>query len=150
MIKTLVLLGTGAALAALGLTSPIGPSSAPTAECAGAGDFTYVEARDTTVWGGACHVSGEAACFGRRAACAFDFGDARVVLSVLGDRNLQGQDVFRAGGAAQMKVEAWVDGADPEAALALAYAQIPDLPAPVQVHRAPVAFAVDGEGFSVR
>ncbi|MEL6713144.1 MAG: hypothetical protein AAFP86_05185 [Planctomycetota bacterium] len=152
MIKTIALLASGAAgagFAAFGL-APSLVCCERAQDCAAAGTFTYVEARDTTVWGGACHVSGDAACYGRRAACAFDFGDARVVLSVVGDRNLQGQDVFRAGGAAEVQVEAWVDADDTGAALARAYTAAPDLPAPLEVHGGPIEFTVDGEAFLVR
>ncbi len=49
----------------------------------------YVEARDCTVFGGACHVNGEVTGQGRSALLAWNFGAAgRVVAAVESDENL--------------------------------------------------------------
>ncbi len=60
----------------------------------------YLEARDATVWGGACHISSQAATQGRRAAMGWaftggshagvDLAGTQVVAVLEGSSNLQG------------------------------------------------------------
>jgi len=116
------------------------------------GAVLYVEARDATVWGGACHVSAQAASGGSRAACAWAFEDARVVLAVEGSHNLQGHEVFNSGEAPEVRVAAWVDAPDDaaaEAALERALRSAQGLPAPSSVERAAVAVSAAEGGFEV-
>lgn len=113
------------------------------------GSFTYIEARDVTVWGGACHISSEAASGGQHALSAWDFGESRVVLAVQGDRNLQGQEVFNAGGAPELRVVAWVDADDTQGALARALELAPQLPAPTVIHACPISMSTDGDRFAL-
>lgn len=113
---------------------------------------SYLEARDITVWGGACHISGQAAGGGKHAVCAWDFGDARVVLTVQGDRNLQGHAVFNNREYAEITTEAWTDvaeGSERDAIVARAMALAPDLPAPRHVTTTAVTFEREGEAFEL-
>lgn len=161
-IATIALASGAAAAAGLVGTNPFDCSECCGEASAAAAGFApgpaegsallYVEARDATVWGGACHVSAQVANGGSRAACAWAFEDARVVLAVEGSHNLQGHDVFNSGEAPDVRVAAWVDAPDDaaaEAALARALRSAPGLPAPSSVERAAVTVSADGNGFEV-
>lgn len=128
-------------------------ASSPSASASAAdAPLLYVEARDATVWGGACHVSAQKDTGGARAACGWAFEDARVVLAVEGTHNLQGHDVFNTGEAPDVRVAAWVDAPDDaaaEAALARALRLAPGLPAPASVERAAVTVAAGDGGFEI-
>jgi len=104
------------------------PVASPAASPAG----IYLEARDATVWGGACHISSEAATGGRRAALGWSFtggshggvdlAGARVVAVVEGSANLQGAEVFGTDELPEIRSQLWIDApgaAVRDAALAL-------------------------------
>lgn len=93
----LVLAGVALAGGALGLgrralsvvASAATGAAAGAAQPASAALAEYVEARDCTVFGGACHVNGEVSGQGRSALAAWNFGAAgRVVAAVESDENL--------------------------------------------------------------
>lgn len=113
---------------------------------------TYVEARDATVWGGACHVSAESA--GGASAVmgwSFDAADVRVAAALEGTGNLQAHDVFGVGEPADRRVELWVDAPSDEAAKAAVerVRSLSDLGALIAVHRAPVTLFRDGDRFEL-
>ena len=93
---------------------------------AGAPAGLYVEARDATVWGGACHISAQADNGGSHAAMgwAFEAGAAagvslsgvKVIAVLEGSSNLAADEVFRAGERAQRRSAVWVDAPTQEAA----------------------------------
>lgn len=82
----------------------------------------YVEARDATVWGGACHISGEAGAHGSKAIAAWSFESGshdgvdltgvRVVAAVQGDVNLQANEVFQSMSAPTVTSRLWIDAPD--------------------------------------
>ena len=79
----------------------------------------YVEARDATVWGGACHISSEAVSGGRRAALGWafsagnhggvDLAGTHVVAVLEGTHNLQGSQVFGTEEVPEIRSHVWVD-----------------------------------------
>jgi len=86
----------------------------------------YLEVRNATVWGGACHIGSEAVSQGTYAAAGWSFdggahggvdlSGVRVVSVVQGTSNLQADEVFRAGGAPEVRASIWVDAPDERAA----------------------------------
>jgi hypothetical protein len=86
----------------------------------------YLEVRNATVWGGACHIGSEAVSQGTYAAAGWafeggahdgvDLAGVRVVSVVEGTSNLQAEDVFRAGGPPELRASIWVDAPDERAA----------------------------------
>ena len=116
----------------------------------GGGD--YVEARNATVWGGACHISSQRDGFGRHAVLAWNFdGGVRVVAALEGSTNLEAHEVFRFGEAPERTSELWIDAENDAAAdAAVAHVrELSDLGDVVAVHRAPVTFERDGDQFRV-
>lgn len=101
--------------------------SAPRSE-AGAPAGVYLEVRNATVWGGACHIGSEAVSQGTYAAAGWSFeggshggvdlAGVRVVSVVEGSSNLQSEAVFRAGGVPKVRACVWVDAPDEGAAQA--------------------------------
>ncbi len=93
------------------LSEPTSPKAAPSG--------LYLEARDATVWGGACHISAQADTLGKHAVCgwAFEAGShagvdltgVRVVAAVQGERNLQAHRLFRVGEAPRVTSIVWID-----------------------------------------
>jgi len=121
----------------------------------------YVEVRNATVWGGACHIGSEAVSQGELAASgwAFDGGEAggvglagvRVVAVLEGSSNLQAEEVFRAGAEPAIRSRLWVDapsGAAADAAVALVRSRV-DLGAVTVVRRAGLTVARAGDRFTM-
>jgi hypothetical protein len=101
------------AIAALLLTSTMAPLSAGPASLQG----TYVEARTSEVFAGACVINGEAATTGREALLAWNVGNGRfngvpldglsVVAAVSGDANLSVHEI--GGDVAHTRTALFVD-----------------------------------------
>lgn len=119
----------------------------------------YLEVRNATVWGGACHIGSEAVSQGSMAAAGWAFeggrhagvplGGVRVVAVLQGTANLQGKQVFRAGSEARVRSALWVDApgdAAATAAVELVRARL-DLGELVEVHRGPVTVARSADRF---
>lgn len=93
----------------------------------------YLEVRNATVWGGACHIGSEAVSQGTHAVMgwAFEAGShggvnlegTRVIAAIQGQRNLQGDDVFGLDAAENpVRATLWVDAPNaPARAAALGY-----------------------------
>lgn len=115
-----------------------GPSCAAEAAPAGV-TAEYLEARDCTVFGGACHINGESPTQGRSALAAWRFaGGGKLAAAIESDTNLG------AGGARRAVL--FVDGASAdEVALAVAGAGLEVLAR----HTVPVAWQRDGDAFHV-
>ena len=134
-------LATAAAAANAALIS----DAAPTAPSG-----VYLEARDATVWGGACHISSEAMSGGRRAALGWSFtggshggvdlAGTQVVAVLEGSSNLQGDEVFGTGVMPKVSSQIWIDAPSDlvrDAAIAVV-TQIADLGSVLDVHLAEV------------
>ncbi|QDV07531.1 hypothetical protein Poly30_30570 [Planctomycetes bacterium Poly30] len=119
----------------------------------------YLEARDATVWGGACHISSEAVSGGRRAALGWSFtggshdgvdlAGTQVVAVLEGSCNLQGGEVFATGEKAEVSSQIWVDAPSElvrNAALAFV-TQIADLGSILDVHLAEVTVDYENDQF---
>lgn len=86
----------------------------------------YVEARDATVWGGACHVSAQAETGGACAALGWSFeggawsgvslAGVRAAAAVEGADNLSEHEAFHGGDAAARRALLWIDAPTDEAA----------------------------------
>ncbi|MEM8709503.1 MAG: hypothetical protein AAGG01_01010 [Planctomycetota bacterium] len=119
----------------------------------------YLEARDATVWGGACHISSEAESAGRRAALGWSFTDGRhagvalagtrVVAVVEGTCNLQGAEVFGTNETPVITSEVWIDAPSAAArSAALAYVQgATDLGEVHAVHASEVTLDYEADRF---
>jgi hypothetical protein len=108
------------------VSSALGGSCPPAAGDAqplpGAPVGVYLEVRNATVWGGACHIGSEAVSQGTYAAAGWafeggahdgaDLTGVRVVSLVEGTSNLQAEHVFRAGGVPEIRSAIWVDAPD--------------------------------------
>ena len=161
MIKTLLLgaLTAGGALLAAGEAA--GPHPAPDSFSDTAPEGLYVEARDATVWGGACHISSEAESGGRRAALSWTFSGGTqggvdltgvsVVALVEGTKNLQGDAVFANGEVPEVSSEIWVDASSQEELVAAVdyVRSAASLGVTVAVHEGDIAVSRDGDAFSV-
>ena len=130
-----------------GCEAPAG-AAAPLEDGALVGD--YLEVRNATVFGGACHINAEVLGQGQRALLAWSFdggtlADVRVCAAVEGEANL-------AKGAERRSV-LWVDAPDDEARAAAAYAiqgtQREALGEVLEVHVADIAFARQEDGHAV-
>lgn len=151
--------GLGWNVAGFGECSDVGSTGARCCACPceevavpeiGAGD--YVEARNATVWGGACHISSQRDGFGQHAVLAWSFDSGvRVVAALEGTANLEAHEVFRTGEAPDRVSEIWVDApSDAAAEAAVAHVRsISDLGENAGTHRAPVVFERDGDAFRV-
>lgn len=119
----------------------------------------YVEARDATVWGGACHISSEAVSAGRRAALGWSFtggshggvdlAGTQVVAVLEGSCNLQGAEVFGTDEEPEISSHIWVDAPSElvrEAALAF-IEEIADLGSVLQVTLANVTVDLQDDLF---
>lgn len=144
----------GSALLGQGDTAPAGAIAAP-----GEPSGIYVEVRNATVWGGACHIGSEAVSQGTYAASgwAFDGGShdgvdlagVRLVAMVQGSSNLQAEEVFRAGVLPTVRSAIWVDASSEraaEAAVELVRGRV-DLGTVTSISRAPVLVARSGDVF---
>ncbi len=122
----------------------------------------YLEARNATVWGGACHIGSEAVSQGTYAAAGWSFeggahGGAdltgvRVVSVVEGTSNLQAEHVFRAGGVPEIRSAIWVDAPDQrtaDAAVAHVLTRM-DHGTVLSVERASLAVEQAGDAFQLR
>lgn len=121
----------------------------------------YLEVRNATVWGGACHIGSEAVSQGTFAAAGWgfeggahdgvDLAGVRVVSVVEGTSNLQAEDVFRAGGAPEVFSAIWVDAPDQrtaDAAVAHVLARM-EHGTVRSVERATLTVERDGDAFLV-
>lgn len=119
----------------------------------------YLEARDATVWGGACHISSEAMSGGRRAALGWSFtggshggvnlAGTQVVAVLEGSSNLQGAEVFGIGETPKVSSQIWIDAPSDlvrEAAIAFV-TQIADLGSILDVHLAEVTVDYEDDQF---
>lgn len=125
----------------------------------------YVEARDATVWGGACHVSAQARTGGAHAVMgwAFETGvhagvelsGVRVVAALEGAGNLAAAEVFNLGESAARHAALWIDApGEQEARAAEEYVRslgvlgevVSVSLGPVEVERAGDAFRVGVQG----
>ncbi|MEC8510682.1 MAG: DUF1326 domain-containing protein [Planctomycetota bacterium] len=121
----------------------------------------YVEARDATVWGGACHVSSEARTGGSHAVMGWafesgahagvDLSGVRVAAALEGAGNLAAGEVFNLGESASRRAALWIDApADAQADAAEAYIRsLGVLGEVVTVARGPVEIGADGDAFLV-
>lgn len=88
----------------------------------------YLEARDATVWGGACHISAEADNGGSNAVLGWSFesgisggvelAGVKVIAALEGSSNLAAHEVFQSGEPAQRRSVIWIDAPSEEAATA--------------------------------
>lgn len=88
----------------------------------------YLEARDATVWGGACHISAQADNGGSHAVMGWSFesgvsggvelAGVKVIAALEGSGNLAAHEVFRSGDAAERRSVVWIDAPTEEAASA--------------------------------
>lgn len=119
----------------------------------------YVEARDATVWGGACHISSEAVSAGRRAALGWSFtggshagiglAGTQVVAVLEGSSNLQGPEVFGGDEEPTISSHVWIDAPSAqvrEAALAF-IAEVADLGSVLEVNQAKVTVEFEDDLF---
>jgi hypothetical protein len=104
----------------------------------------YLDARDCTVFGGACHINGEAHAQGRSALAAWrlDTG-GKVLAAVEGDTNLGPPS---GAPAARRRAVLYVDGVEDTVALRLAASA--DLEV-LAVHPAPISWRRSGDEFHV-
>ncbi len=121
----------------------------------------YVEARDATVWGGACHVSAQARTGGAHAVMgwAFEAGGhagvglsgVRVAAALEGAGNLGAGEVFNLGESASRRAALWIDApGEQEARAAEAYVRaLGVLGEVVSVSRGPVQIELIGDAFRV-
>ena len=119
----------------------------------------YIEARDATVWGGACHISSEAGSGGRRAALGWSFtggshggvnlAGTEIVAVLEGSCNLQGAEVFGTDELPSISSHIWVDAPSALArAAALAFIdEVTDLGAVIEVSQAELTVDFEGELF---
>lgn len=125
---------------------PCAAECADGAPSAAAGALTgdYLDARDCTVFGGACHVNGEVEAQGRSALVAWrlDAGGS-VVAAVVGDRNLGRPD---GGPAARRRAVLFVDGVDEAVVSRLAESAGLEV---VARHAQPVTWLRDGDHFQI-
>lgn len=102
-----IVLGVGAFAAATSITYGPERSADDLERMSG----EYIEARDATVWGGACHISSQAASSGAHLVQAWSFDDgARAVLVTEGEANLDAHRVFHEGEAAPRRALLVADG----------------------------------------
>ena len=144
-------------LAALAVTVSI--SVAPAQAAVAAEDLPlptghYIEARDATVWGGACHISGQADSAGAHLIQAWSFDDGvRAVLVTEGTANLDAHRVFHGGEAAPRRAIFIVDGESTQVrervAGLLGLDQAQAL-AGAELRQQPILFRRDGDEFAVR
>lgn len=121
----------------------------------------YLEARDATVWGGACHVSSQARTGGAHAVLGWafeggahegvDLAGVTAVAALEGSTNLQGADVFRAGEAASRRAVLWIDAPTDAAADAARghLASLGVLGDVAAAHRAEARVILDGDAFTL-
>ena len=121
----------------------------------------YVEARDATVWGGACHVSAQARTGGAHALMgwAFETGaqagvglaGVRVAAALEGAGNLAAGEVFNLGESAARRAALWIDApGELEARAAEEYVRaLGVLGEVVSVTRGPVEIELEGDAFRV-
>lgn len=129
--------------------------------CDAAPSGLYLEARNATVWGGACHIGSQAVSQGAHAVqgWAFDAGSeggvdlagVRVAVAVEGTANLQGDEVFRTGEVADRRSVVWVDAPNAEARdAAVAHVRrAARLGAVLDVVEADVSVTRDGDAFAI-
>ncbi|MDG1983731.1 MAG: hypothetical protein P8M11_04130 [Planctomycetota bacterium] len=153
--------GGGSVVASEG-APPAGRALQGAAPCAEPPTGLYLEVRNATVWGGACHIGSEAVSQGTYAAAgwAFDGGShqgvslmgVRVVSVIQGSSNLQAEEVFRAGGVPSVRSVLWVDAPDQraaDAAVAHVRGQL-ELGTLVAVERSSVQVTRVGDAFELR
>lgn len=142
-----ILVGACALVAARSITS------APTTPSDDMVTGAYIEARDATVWGGACHISAQADSSGSHLVQAWAFdGGSRAVLFTEGESNLDAHRVFHSGEAAPRRALLVVDG-DPSAVKG----HLAGLLEPVQaealrgalVRERPISFQLEGDDFAI-
>lgn len=139
----------------------VGPSCTPEVAASVAPSGVYVEARDATVWGGACHVSSEARTGGSHAVIGWafesgvhagvDLSGIRVAAAIQGAGNLAACEVFNLGEPAPRVAAIWIDapGQD-EADAAEEYLRSLDVLGEVSsVARGVVELVVAGDTFRV-
>lgn len=144
------------------LSGLFGSSAACTDEVQGAAPSgVYLEARDATVWGGACHVSAQARTGGAHAAMgwAFEAGGhagveltgVRVAAALQGEGNLAASEVFNVGEAAPRRAALWIDApSDDQAAAAESYIRsLGVLGEVTDVTRGDVVVALEGDSFRI-
>lgn len=142
------------AVAAAAVAGPLAPRAAGPVGI-------YVEARDATVWGGACHISSEAESAGKRAALGWSFtagshggvdlAGTQVVAVVEGSCNLQGAEVFGTSETPEITSEIWVDAPSAlarEAAIAYV-SEVTDLGAVGSVHATQVTLHYGADCFEM-
>lgn len=153
------LVGTGACPCPCDLIAGAGPGIESAAHASPAG--LYVEARDATVWGGACHVSAQARTGGAHAVMgwAFETGahagvglsGVRVVAALEGAGNLAAAEVFNLGESTARRAALWIDApGEHEARAAEEYLRsLGVLGQVMSVSRGPVEVSRDGDAFRV-
>ncbi len=151
------LVGTGVCPCPCDMIAAVGIENAVDASPAG----LYVEARDATVWGGACHVSAQARTGGAHAVMgwAFETGahvgvglaGVRVAAALEGAGNLAAAEVFNLGESAARRAALWIDApGEQEARAAEKYVRsLGVLGDVVSVSLGPVEVARDGDAFRV-
>ncbi|MEM9803067.1 MAG: hypothetical protein AAGA20_22285 [Planctomycetota bacterium] len=139
----------------------LGSCCAPDGACDDAPSGLYLEARDVTVWGGACHVGSQAVsqgqhavqgwAFERGAVDGVDLSGVRIAAAIEGDANLQAREVFRSGDAATVRSMVWVDAPSAEARdAAVAYvSETVCLGDVLDVVEADVRVTRDGDAFAL-
>ena len=139
----------------------VGPSCASEGVASASPSGLYVEARDATVWGGACHVSSEARTGGSHAVIGWafesgahagvDLSGVRVAAAIQGAGNLAASEVFNLGEPAPRVAAVWIDApGQVEADAAEEYLRSLDVLGDVSsVAHGAVEIALDGDTFRV-